>query len=80
MLNNYISDKGVAITVAEFVFFLAVFQRMSRQFQLQGGLIIGNVEIARDGYQDLMELQGNVGSHVTELLGKVSCKGVCAVG
>ena len=80
MLHNYISDKAFAITVAEFVDFLEVFQRMSRRFQLKGGLMIGNVEIVRDGFQDLMELQGNIGSHVTELLGKVSCRGVCTVG
>ena len=80
LLHSYISDKGFAITVAEFVDLLEVFQRMSRRFQLKGGLMIGNVEIVRDGFQDLMQLKNKVGDHVTKLLGKVSCDGVCTVG
>ena len=79
-LFKYLQDKTMPVVVAEFTDFLSVFELMSTRFQSKSGLMIGNVEIIRDGYKDFENLKKEYGTNVQEFLSKCSCRGVCTKG
>ena len=56
-LYKHLVDKTFPVVVAEFSDFLTVFGIMSQRFQSKGGIMIGNVEIIRQGYSDFEELK-----------------------
>ena len=70
-LYNHLIDKTFPVVVAEFVDFLTVFEMMSLRFQSKGGILIGNVEIIRDGYLDFERLKNEPGSYLRGFLKNV---------
>ena len=77
-LHKHLLDKTFPVVVAEFVDFLAVFEIMSQRFQTKGGLMIGNVQIIRDGYSDFEKLKNEPGSYLSAFLKKCTCPDICS--
>jgi len=79
-LHTSFSDKATAVVIPEFVDLLFVFQVMSKKFQSKGGLMLGNVQIIRDGFQKLTKLKSAPGKSLKAFLDQCNCPGVCEVG
>ena len=79
-LYKHIIDKTFPVVVAEFVDFLAIFEIMSKRFQSKGGIMIGNVDIIRQGYSDFEKLKNEPGSYLRNFLNKCSCPDLCSRG
>lgn len=79
-LFKHLTDKTFAVVIAEFVDMLTIFKTMSERFQSKGGIMAGNVEIIRDGYQDIKFLQTHLGAFLKKFLNTCSCEDVCEEG
>ena len=79
-LYKHLVDKTFPVVVAEFSDFLTVFGIMSQRFQSNGDIMIGNVEIIRQGYSDFETLINKPGSDLQNFLNKCHCSDVCSKG